>query len=158
MKTLLKLLASVTVFVSAPAMAHEGVHVTHAWVRATVAHQQATGAFMTLDATLDSKLVRASSPVSAQVEIHEMALENDVMRMRQVPYIAIPAGTSVELKPGGYHIMLLSLKQPIRAGDHVPLTLVFEHSNGQQETVTVDALAQALTAGNTAPQHSHHHK
>jgi len=156
LKTLFMALALAT----APAWAHNGAHVKNAWVRATVPQQHATGAFMTLDATLDSKLVRATSPVSDHVEIHEMIMQDDVMKMRQIPSIALPAGQAVELKPGGYHIMLIDLKQQIHAGDQVPLTLVFEHSNGEQETITVQAPARPLSAGPAQqqdhdPAHSH---
>jgi len=150
---------------AAPALAHNGAHVHNPWVRATVPQQHATGAFMTLDATLDSKLVRASSPVSEHVELHEMTMENNVMKMREVPAIAVPAGQTVELKPGGYHIMLLDLKQQIHAGDDVPLTLVFEHSDGRQETIAVQAKAAPLSGKPPASgDHAHgthdhdHHK
>jgi len=149
-KTLFVMLA----LAAAPVWAHDGAHIRDAWVRATVPQQRATGAFMTLDAALDSKLVRATSPVSDHVEIHEMVMEDDVMKMRQIPSIAIPAGQVVELKPGGYHIMLLELKQQIRAGDQVPLTLVFEHSDGRQERIDVQAQARPL-AGKPAGQHRH---
>jgi len=143
-----------------PVMAHSGAHVHDAWVRATVPQQHATGAFMTLDATLDSKLVRAASPVSDHVELHEMVLQDDVMKMRQVPSIALPAGQVVELKPGGYHIMLLDLKHQIREGEAVPLTLTFEHSDGRQETVTVQAPVKPLAgkpAGRTGGDPTHRH-
>jgi len=138
------------------AWADNDARVRDAWVRATVPQQRATGAFMTLNAAQDSKLVRAASPVSDHVEIHEMVMEDDVMKMRQIPSIAIPAGQVVELKPGGYHIMLLELKQQIRAGDQVPLTLIFEHSDGRQERLDVQAPARPL-AGKPAGQHRHDH-
>src|SRR5690606_32817079 len=93
------------------------VQVTDAWVRATVPQQQATGAFMQLRAMQDSRLVAVRSPLTPNAEVHEMAMENDIMKMRQVPAIALPAGKTVDLKPGGYHVMLLNLKQPVKAGD-----------------------------------------
>jgi len=151
-KTLLAALA----LAATPVLAQNGAHVRDAWVRATVPQQKATGAFMTLDTTIDSKLVSATSTVSDHVEIHEMVMENDIMRMRQVPSIALPAGQAVELKPGGYHIMLLDLKQQIRAGDQVPLTLVFEHSDGRQERIDVQAPVRPLS-GKPAGQHRHAH-
>jgi len=155
MQTFCKTLLTALALAAAPVLAHDGAHVKDAWVRATVPQQKATGAFMTLDSTLDSRLVGATSPVSAHVEIHEMVMRDDVMKMRQVPSIALPAGQVVELKPGGYHIMLLDLKQQIRAGDQVPLTLVFEHSDGRQERIDVQAQAKPL-AGKPAGQHRHH--
>jgi len=139
-----------------PVLAHNGAHVRDAWVRATVPQQKTTGAFMTLDATRESKLVRVMSPVSEHVEIHEMVMQDNVMRMRQIPSIALPAGQVVELKPGGYHIMLIDLKQQIRAGDHVPLTLVFEHSDGTQERIDVQAPVRPLS-GKPTKEHRHHH-
>jgi len=151
-KTLFVMLA----LAATPVWAHDGAHVRDAWVRATVPQQKATGAFMTLDASLDSKLVSATSPVSDHVEIHEMVMQDDVMKMRQIPSIALPAGKVVELKPGGYHIMLLDLKQQIRAGDQVPLTLVFEHSDGRQERIDVQAPVRPL-AGKSTGQHRHSH-
>jgi len=89
------------------------VDVSQAWVRATVAQQKATGAFLQLKAKSDSRLVEARSPVAGVVEIHEMAMDGSVMKMRAVPGLDLPAGKSVELKPGGYHIMLMDLKGAI---------------------------------------------
>ena len=85
----------------AVASAHAQVTVDEPWVRATVAQQQATGAFMRLSSKADSALVQADSPAAQHVEIHEMIMENDVMKMRQIPRLALPAGQTVELKPGG---------------------------------------------------------
>jgi copper(I)-binding protein len=122
------------------------VTVKEAWVRATVPQQQATGAFMQLSAAKDTKLVAASSPVTPVVEVHEMAMQDGVMRMRQVPSVALPAGKTVELKPGGYHVMLLDLKQQVKEGDTVPLTLVFEGQDGKRESLEVKVPVRALNA------------
>jgi protein SCO1/2 len=92
------------------------------------------------------KLVSASSPVTPVVEVHEMAMQDGVMRMRQVPALALPAGKTVELRPGGYHVMLLDLKQQVKEGDTVPLTLVFEGQDGKRETLEVKAPVRALNA------------
>ncbi|CAA2108501.1 copper chaperone PCu(A)C [Variovorax paradoxus] len=128
------------------AHAHAQVTVKDAWVRATVPQQKATGAFMRLDAAKDTRLVSASSPVTPVVEVHEMAMQDSVMRMRQIPALDVPAGKIVELKPGGYHVMLLDLKQQVKEGDTVPLTLVFEGKDGQRESVEVKAPVRALNA------------
>lgn len=96
-----------------------------AWVRAAVAGQLGTGAFMKITAREAMQLVGVSTPVAGTAEVHEMKMEGDVMRMRQVPQVELPAGRAVELKPGGYHLMLMDLKQPLKAGTRVPLTLVF---------------------------------
>jgi copper(I)-binding protein len=128
------------------ASAHAQVTVKDAWVRATVPQQKATGAFMQLNAAKDTKLVSASSSVTPLVEVHEMAMQDNVMRMRQIASLELPAGKAVELKPGGYHVMLLDLKQQVKEGDTVPLTLVFEGKDGKRETLEVKAPVRALNA------------
>jgi len=75
-----------------------------------------------------------------------MAMDNNVMKMRQIPALDLPAGKAVELKPGGYHLMLMDLKQQVKAGDTVPLTLVFEDKAGKRESVEVKAEVRALGA------------
>ena len=121
------------------------VTVTDPWIRGTVPGQMATGAFMQLKAAKDAKLVEARSPTAGVVEIHEMKLENNVMRMRAVPALDLPAGRTVELKPGGYHVMLMDLKQQMKEGEVVPVTLVIE-SGGKRETIEVKATVRAPTA------------
>jgi copper(I)-binding protein len=125
------------------ASAHAQVRVEAPWVRTTVPEQKSTGAFMAITAAKGGKLVAASSPVATSVEVHEMKMEGDVMRMRAVESIALPAGERVELKSGGYHMMLIGLKQPVKAGDAVPLTLVVEDAAGKRENVDVRAVAKA---------------
>lgn len=147
---------------SASAFAQSSVEIKDPWVRATVAQQKATGAFMQLTAKADSKLVEAKSPVAGVVEIHEMAMDNNVMKMRQVPGLALPAGKAVELKPGGYHVMLLDLKAQVKEGDVVPVTLVFEGKDGKRETVEIKAPAKPLAAmpamaSKPAPAAEHKH-
>lgn len=102
---------------------------------------------MRLTAEKDAKLVRAESPVANIVEIHEMAVQNDVMKMRQISDIALPSGSAVELKPGGYHIMLIQLRQQVKEGDVVPITLIFEDAAGKQESMRIDAPVKPLTTG-----------
>ena len=121
------------------------VTVTDPWIRGTVQGQLATGAFMKLQSAKDARLVEATSPVAGVVEIHEMAIENNVMRMRAVPALPLPAGRTIELKPGGYHVMLMDLKQQMKDGDVVPVTLVVE-SGGKRETIEVKAPVRAPTA------------
>ena len=131
--------------IALPAMAQ--VTVTDPWVRGTVPGQMATGAFMQLKSATDAKLVEARSPVAGVVEIHEMALENNVMRMRAVPALDLPAGRTVELKPGGYHVMLMDLKHQLKEGEMVPVTLVID-AGGKRDTVEVKATVRAPTARN----------
>jgi copper(I)-binding protein len=122
------------------------VRVEDAWVRGTVAGQRATGAFMRLVASVDVTLVAIASPVAASAEIHEMKHEQGVMKMRAVERLAVRSGESVTLGPGGYHVMLMGLKQTINAGDRIPLTLTFEDAKGVRTSVDVTAPARALGA------------
>jgi len=117
------------------------------WVRGTVAQQKASGAFMQLTSAQGGKLISASSPVAGVVEIHEMAMDGNVMKMRAIPGLDLPAVKSVELKPSGYHVMLMDLKQQLKEGDTVPLTLVVEGKDGKRETLEVKASVKALAAG-----------
>jgi copper(I)-binding protein len=123
--------------------AHAQVRVDEAWVRTTVAEQKTTSAYMALTSATGGKLVAASSPIAAAVSVHEMKMEGDVMRMRAVPALPLPAGQRVELKPGGLHVMLEGLKQPVKAGDVIPLKLVVEAPGGQRQDVEVRAVAKA---------------
>jgi len=129
------------------AAAHAQVKVTDAWVRGTVAQQKASGAFMRITSAQGAKLLEVSSPVAGIAEIHEMAMQGDMMRMRAVPALELPAGKPVELKPGGYHVMLMDLKQQLKPGDNVPLTLVVEGKDGKRETLEVKAPVRALADG-----------
>lgn len=143
------------VLVCAPVSAQVTVH--EPWVRGTVPEQKATGAFMRLTAQTDSHLVSASSPVAGIVEIHEMKMDNGVMRMRAVPGLPLPAGRAVDLAPGGYHVMLIGLKQPLKAGESVPISLVFEGADRQRRTVDVKATVRPLNApAQTAQGHAGH--
>ena len=122
------------------------VTVAEAWVRATVPAQKATGAFMHLKSDADARLVSAASPVAGVVEIHEMLMDKDVMKMNRIDGLDLPAGQSVELKPGGYHVMLMDLQAQVKEGDAVPLTLVVENKDGSRQTLEVTAPARALNA------------
>ena len=125
------------------------------WARATVAQQKASGAFMQLQSAKGGKLLSASSPVAGVVEIHEMTMDGNVMKMRAVPSLDLPAGKPVELKPGGFHVMLMDLKKPLNAGDTVPITLVVE-SAGQRETVEVKAAVRAMSGHGASGDKGHH--
>ncbi|SDY86086.1 hypothetical protein SAMN04487939_10762 [Lysobacter sp. yr284] len=130
--------------VAAAAPAPAAVAVEAPWVRATVARQPATGAFMRLTAARDLRLVGARSPAAEQVEVHEMAMQGQMMRMRQVAALDLPKGRAVALAPGGYHLMLIGLKQPLRAGESVALTLIFEDAAGQRSEQSVRAEVRPL--------------
>jgi hypothetical protein len=127
--------------------------VKDAWVRGTVAQQKATGAFFSITAARGGKLVSAASPVAGVVEIHEMSMDGGVMKMRALPGgLDLPAGKVVELKPGGYHVMLMDLKTALKAGQAVDLLLVVEGADGKKETIAVKAPVRALGTA-AAPEH-----
>ncbi|HAL39451.1 MAG TPA: hypothetical protein DCP03_15595, partial [Polaromonas sp.] len=102
------------------------VEVKDAWVRATVPGQKGTGAFMSITAKDGAKLVGASFPVAGVAQVHEMKMDGDIMKMRAMPSLDLPAGQTVQLKPGGYHVMMMDLKQTLPKGSTVPLTLRFK--------------------------------
>lgn len=140
------LVASLLTLASTAALAQTQVEVKDAWVRATVQQQKTTGAFMQLNAKQDARLVEVRAPIASTVEIHQMSMENNVMRMRAVAGIDLPAGKSVELKPGGYHIMLINLKQQIKDGDLVPVTLVVEGKDKKRQTIELQVPVRPLNS------------
>lgn len=101
-----------------------------AWIRSSVPGQQGTGAYMKLTARGAMQLVGVATPVAATAEIHQMKMEGDLMTMRPVARLDLPAGRTVEFKPGGYHLMLMDLKQPLLDGTLVPLTLRLRDAKG----------------------------
>ena len=122
-----------------------------AWVRAAVPGQAGTGAFMKITARQPMQLVGVSTPVAGTAEVHEMKMEGQVMRMRQVPKVDLPAGQTVELKPGGYHLMLMDLKQPLKAGSKVPLTLVLRDAQGTERKLEMQVVVATQAPGAAAP-------
>jgi copper(I)-binding protein len=114
------------------------------WVRATVPEQNASGAFMQLRSADGARLVAVSSPVARSVELHKMEMRGQRMKMREVDGIDLPAGQTVNLASGGFHIMLVGLKRQLKEGDSVPLTLVLERKNGKRETIAVNAPVKPL--------------
>jgi copper(I)-binding protein len=156
MKTRTALLAATLMSLSLSAVAAADIEVKDAWARATVPGQKASGAFMTLTSTKGATLTGASSPVAQFVEIHEMKHEGDVMKMRAVSKVELPAGQAVDLN-GGYHIMLMGLNKELKAGDIVPLTLKVERK-GKKDSVSVNADVRALSTGQSSTdEHQHHH-
>ena len=134
------------------------VKVDGAWARATVQGQKGTGAFMTLTAKEGTRLVGVSSPAAGVAEVHEMKMENDVMKMRAVAGVDLPAGQAVSLKPGGYHLMLMDLKAPLQKDSTVPITLRFKDAKGVESSLDlllpVGATAPGSAGGKTA-DHKH---
>ena len=152
------LLAALLIAAATHATAHDfkagPISIGHPWARPTAAGQPVGGGFMKFSngGAAADRLVAASAAVSARVELHTMRMEGDVMRMRQVDAIDLPANATVELKPGGLHLMLMGLKEPLKAGDTFPLTLRFEKAGEVVVTVNVEAPTAA------APEHGHGHK
>ncbi len=131
---------------SSTAVLAADIEIKDAWVRGTVTGQQATGAFLEITSKSGAALVGAASPAAAVTEIHEMKMDGGVMKMRAVTRLELPAGKPVQLGPGGYHVMLLNLKQPLKKGDTVPLTLQVEGQDKKIEAIPVNAEVRDLTA------------
>lgn len=129
------------------------VNVSSAWARSTVSGQSGTGAFMTLVSKDGGKLVGAASPVAGVVELHEMAMDNNVMKMRAIPALDLPAGREVQLKPGGYHVMLLDLKRPLKVGEKVQIELRLEMRDGKRVTQPVEVEVRSTAPGQDAHKH-----
>ena len=129
------------------------------WARATPGQAQNGAAYLTIVSPTSDRLTEASSPVAKKAELHTMSMEGGVMRMRPLTAIDIPAGQTVTLSPGGTHIMLLGLTQPLREGQSFPLTLSFDHAGPRQVTVVIEK-AGAMGAGGqdtgSPPMHMHH--
>ena len=121
------------------------VTVSDPWVRATVPNQKASGAFMRVQSATAARLVGISTPAAGRAELHEMAMENNTMRMRQVDAIDLPAGKAVNLASGGYHVMLFDLKRQLKEGETVPVTLVVQDGAKKSSSVTVEARVQPMT-------------
>ncbi|MGK2950845.1 MAG: copper chaperone PCu(A)C [Thiobacillus sp.] len=147
------LLASAT---SLPAWA-ANISVSDAWARATMPGQKVSGAYMQIRSDADARLISASSTAVPRVEVHEMKMDGDVMRMREMKAIDLPKGKTVSLEPGGFHIMLMNLPKPIAAGEIIPLILTVE-SGGKRQTVEVKAEARSpMGAMPNQPMQHHHH-
>jgi len=140
------------VLLAAAAAAQGQVEARAAWARATVQGQTTAGAYMQLTSSERASLVGAESPAAASVEIHEMKMEGKVMRMRALSRLELLPGKTVELKPGGYHIMLLELKRPLKKGEIVPIRLKLEMKDKSVRTIEVRAEVREASA---AGQHSH---
>ena len=120
------------------------VTATDVWVRGTVASQDTTGAFMTLTSSEDAKLVGISTPIAKTAEVHQTMSHGGMMHMEEVPTLALPKGKAVALQPGGYHVMLMGVKGPVKPGTKVPLTLTIEDAKGKRSTVKVEAVVRPL--------------
>ena len=154
MQPKLKHLIALTAVVSSAAFAQD-IAVSDAWARATVQGQKATGAFMKLTAKDGARLVGAQSPVAGVTEIHEMKMERDVMKMAAIAGLDLPAGKTVELKPGSYHVMLMDLKQALPKDSMVPLTLQFVDAKGKPSQMEIKVPVSTMVPGGMPSGHSH---
>ncbi|MDO8774699.1 MAG: copper chaperone PCu(A)C [Burkholderiaceae bacterium] len=141
----------------------QSVEIKDAWVRTSVQGQKATGAFMTLTARDGAKLVAVTTPVAGVAEVHEMKMEGDIMRMRAVTGgtlggLELPAGKAVELKPGGYHVMLMDLKTTLPKDTTIPLTLVFKDAKGVESKVELKLPVTTAAPGGKASMDASQHK
>lgn len=140
---------------------HAGnIHVEQAQARATVGNQANGAAFITMEnqGAAEDALVSAAAPVAEKVEIHNMTMDGDVMRMRAVERIDLKAGEKIEMKPGhGFHIMLMGLKKPLKAGESFPMQLRFRKAGKVQVTVKVMDTGSAPKSGGDDDMHEHHH-
>ncbi len=148
MRALSKITFAVALIAIAPAALAQGtgtstIAVEQPWARATPAGAQTGAVYMTLDnktSTAD-RLTGALSDVADKLQIHQITIVNGVMQMRELTDgLPIPAGGSVTLKPGSYHVMLVGLKKPLAAGETFPLTLTFEKAGNIPVTVLVQAM------------------
>jgi copper(I)-binding protein len=153
---MLKLLTAF-IFLLAAVAAHAQVEVSDAWARATGQGQKTTGVFMNLTAKKATRLVGVKTDLTSTAEVHEMKMEKDVMKMQAVKALDLPAGKTVALKPGSYHVMLMDLKDPIKEDSQVVLTLLFEDASGvkTQQEVQVAAKKMAM-GGKDKPQQGEH--
>ena len=150
-----KLLCAVIVL--AAVSVHAQVEVSDAWVRATGQGQKATGVFMNLTAKKATRLVGVKTDLTTSAEVHEMKMEKDVMKMQAVKALDLPAGKTVALKPGSYHVMLMDLSKPLDEGSPVVLTLLFEDAAGVKTQQEVNVVAKKMAmGGKDKPQHGEH--
>jgi len=140
---------------------HAGnIHVEQAQARASVGNQSNGAAFLTIEnqGKVDDVLQSVAAPIAGKVEIHTMTMEGDVMKMRTVERIELKAGETIEMKSGqGYHIMLIGLKKPLKAGDSFPMQLSFRKAGKVRLTVTVVEAGAASKSGQDEQMHEHHH-
>jgi len=141
---------AVLCFVAGGACAHDytlkSLSIDHAFARATPPGAKSGGAFFVVEnaGKTPDKLIRAASPVAGAVELHQMAMDGGIMTMRAMTAMDVPAAGKLELSPGGYHVMLLDLKQPLKVGDKVPLTLTFEKAGSVDITVVVEPMGAMM--------------
>ena len=131
----------------------QSVEVKDAWIRGTVPAQKATGAFMDITAKNNARLISVESKIAASTEIHNMTMNNGVMKMFPVDGVDVPAGKTVKLAPGGYHVMFIGLKEQMKPGDRVPLKLNFELADKKRESVELSVEVRDIKGERRDMQH-----
>lgn len=140
-----------------PGTAHDyaiaDLHIGHPWARALPPVAPTGAAYMIIENRGEQAdtLTDVRTPVAGHAEVHEHIHQDGLMKMQQVENLSLPAGESVRFAPGGYHIMLFNLKQPLSAGERFPMTLYFEHAGQLEVEVAIEEQAPAET------QSEHHH-
>ncbi len=122
---------------AACAEADSDITISNAWARSTAPGQKVAAAYMDLLSKEGATLVKAECNLAGSVEIHSMTMENDVMKMRMLEELGMPAGKTVSLEPGGYHLMLFNLKQPLEAGKEAKFTLHFKTMSGEAKSMAL---------------------
>lgn len=151
-------IASLLLLSASGALAHEyeqgGLHIDHPWSRPAPPMAANGSAYLVINnqGRADDVLLGASTPLAERVEIHTHLMDGDMMKMRQLKSLPIPAGETVSLAPGGHHLMLMGLKQAPQLGDRFPLTLRFEQAGEVEVEISVDA-----NAAKPAHDDGHHH-
>lgn len=153
MKRLFAALFLTLTMASAGLACAEGLSVTGAWARATVPGQAVGGLYADIESSGNARLVAVTSPLAESAELHWMTMDGGTMRMRAVDEIELPAGKTVSLKPGGYHVMLFGLKRALKAGESVPFTLTVIDSKGGSHQIEMSAEVKNLDGSDP---HKHH--
>ena len=146
------LLTVAVVAAGGPAASAQSINVANAWVRATAPGQKMAGAYVDLTSESSAALVAAGSPLAERAELHSITMDAGVMRMRALPRIELPAGQTVKLAPGGMHMMLIDIRQPLKPGDKVPLVLSIQSPGTSLTTLKIEAEVRAA-----APAEPHKH-
>jgi periplasmic copper chaperone A len=137
--------------------AHADLKVSNAWVKPTVPGQPVAGAYMALASDKDMDVIEVLTPVAGKAEIHSMSMDGNIMRMKKLDRLQLKPGKVVELKPGGFHIMLMELNHQIKAGEVVPIRLVTQDKSGKKATISINAIAaEPKTSESSSDMHMHH--
>ena len=161
-KYLVAAVAATSLAATGPLAAHSytagDLVIGHPWARETAPGQSAGGGFMTVTnkGAQADRLLSGTSSAAKDVQIHSVNMDGGVMRLRPLPHgLRVPAGQTVTLKPGGYHIMLLGLKRPLKQGSRIPVTLHFQRAGKVRVELTVAPIGAAAAAGESSQGHRH---